>query len=457
MATITIKNVGPVKNVENLEFNKVNIFMGPQCSGKSTICKVASYCSWVEKRICLTQSFAFFEKENNFFNILEVFHKLKGYFRSESSIEYESDSIKFKYEHSKRQPHFEWKNRYDYYRRSKISYIPSERNLPSVIENLLQIKFKENNILDFVIDWTDAKKVYTKESPLSILKLGVQYYYDQISDRDIVVVDEKGTTLDLTNTSSGLQSIIPLEVVTKYLTTHIYEKNNVTKSESDVQIAYSIKEKIYNDLFKEKNQNIVFPPEGGSMKIYVDSSGPWSIGGVPSAPIVVNEKEELQKNHWLRIFISEEEQKKFIDKTNCFIDTQYTQLIIEEPEQNLFPSTQRDLVYHLIQLINGGRDHRLTLSTHSPYILYALNNCMMGHLVSSQLSGEEKSEYLTNEFLSKQSWIDPKLVSVWEIEDGELRSIQDKDNIIVKNYFGQIMTELTDEYYQMLNFYKNEE
>ena len=49
MATITIKNVGPVKEA-HFELNKINVFMGPQSSGKSTIAKIISYCQWVEKR-----------------------------------------------------------------------------------------------------------------------------------------------------------------------------------------------------------------------------------------------------------------------------------------------------------------------------------------------------------------------------------------------------------------------
>jgi hypothetical protein len=81
---------------------------------------------------------------------------------------------------------------------------------------------------------------------------------------------------------------------------------------------------------------------------------------------------------------------------------------------------------------------------------------MMGHLVNNQLHGEEKVDYLSNRFLSEKSWIDPTLVSVWEIEDGKIRKIQDKDNIISENYFDLKMTELTDEYYQMLNYYKSE-
>ena len=45
MAHLIIKNIGPINEVE-FDLNKINIFMGPQSSGKSTIAKIVSYCGW---------------------------------------------------------------------------------------------------------------------------------------------------------------------------------------------------------------------------------------------------------------------------------------------------------------------------------------------------------------------------------------------------------------------------
>ena len=56
MAHLIIKNIGPINEVE-FDLNKINIFMGPQSSGKSTIAKIVSYCAWLEKRVSLEQSF----------------------------------------------------------------------------------------------------------------------------------------------------------------------------------------------------------------------------------------------------------------------------------------------------------------------------------------------------------------------------------------------------------------
>ena len=48
MARLIIRNIGPIKNVD-IELNKVNVFIGEQSSGKSTIAKIISFCSWLEK------------------------------------------------------------------------------------------------------------------------------------------------------------------------------------------------------------------------------------------------------------------------------------------------------------------------------------------------------------------------------------------------------------------------
>ena len=50
MARLIIRNIGPIKNVD-IELNKVNVFIGEQSSGKSTIAKIISFCSWLEKTV----------------------------------------------------------------------------------------------------------------------------------------------------------------------------------------------------------------------------------------------------------------------------------------------------------------------------------------------------------------------------------------------------------------------
>ena len=74
MANITIKYVGPLKEV-SLDIKHINVFMGPQSTGKSTIAKIISQALWAEKNY-LTMG-----EEYDFYQGLLDFHNMdKNYF-----------------------------------------------------------------------------------------------------------------------------------------------------------------------------------------------------------------------------------------------------------------------------------------------------------------------------------------------------------------------------------------
>jgi len=420
MATIEIRNLGPIKEAK-FDLNKVNVFMGPQSSGKSTIAKIISYCTWLDKKYARDGSLGVIKNGDvnvpAYIEELKTYHRLtNGYFSDKTKIVFDGEEIVFSYpaektsgmmsleDDSKCKVSFKTAKRRQ---SSKVIYIPSERNFVSSIYNLNEYLRDRDLIQDFVNNWYEAKRKYSKDHRLQILDLGVQYY-NEGEDIDRLLLDG-GEELTLQIASSGLQAIVPLITLLDYVARGIYnEARPMSVSERDKMI------KQYNDMIS-KLQEDGTKTNRDNLDILFD--------------LIVS------KNY------------------------NYSQFIIEEPEQNLFPTTQRDLVYYMLRLINDpNRNHRLTFTTHSPYILYALNNCMMGGLVNSQfVAGDEKEKFLKNGFLSEKSWINPQLVSVWEIEDGKIRNIQDKDNIISENYFDKKMTELTDEYYQILNYYKDEE
>lgn len=80
----------------------------------------------------------------------------------------------------------------------------------------------------------------------------------------------------------------------------------------------------------------------------------------------------------------------------------------------------------------------------------------MGYLVKDKMPEEVKKE-----IECRGSWIDPTLVSVWEIKDGYLKglnnmqnaTIQQEDGLIGNNYFDSNMREIMDDFYKMLNYY----
>ena len=427
MATITIKNVGPIKNVENLELNKVNVFMGPQCSGKSTIAKIISYCTWVEKRHMLDGFF-----RENFYERLKTFHNFDDtYFvNKDAYIKYEGDY--FSIEFLKKDYVIKQNSQFEQVENRKLIFIPAERNFVASIPNLGRYKETNNNVMDFLYYWYEAKKHYPKNNMLNIPALGISYYHIENEDKDVIVLNNK-KEIALQSASSGFQSMIPLYLLMDYLTNILYKKEIIPSPFEIEQI-----EELANPLIESQMQEYVKPLLEIMEKI--------SERGITDKYIsAVNKFKEEGHEKWL---------DQIVDLYKKRLNYKYSQFIIEEPEQNLFPSTQRDLVYHLLQLITGERDHRLTITTHSPYILYALNNCMMGYLVKEKMLQEEDYADLK----SLKASIDPTKVSVWQITDeGTIKNIQGEDNLIEENYFDACMKDVMDDYYKMINYYGDDD
>lgn len=425
MTTIEIRNIGPIKEVKKISLNRINVFMGPQSSGKSTIAKIISFCTWVEKDVATSQSLSEYQENKRYFRErLESFHKIKGYFNSDSYIHYKSEVVDIVWKNE--ECSISWVDKYAY-KRSKIAYIPSERNMV-ILPEARKSEFANTNIRSFLFDWFEARKKYSNENNLSILNLGVNYYYIEGSEEDHIRCDNNSTDYDilLSNASSGLQSITPLIAMTEYLTKWIYNEDTISFEQNERR------QQVNRILLDEK----VLKPYYKKEKL---------------------SKEDRQK--FVRDFMTKLEKKdKEAWRTFDIIRTIFSylfktdnsQFIIEEPEQNLLPETQRDLVYYLLQECLNKERNRLTLTTHSPYVLYALNNCMMAGLVSDKMEANE-----LNELKCDQSKINPIDVSIYEIRNGVVdKTIQGEDGLISDNYFDQKMKDLMDDFYLMLNHYE---
>jgi predicted ATP-dependent endonuclease of OLD family len=425
MAHIIIKNVGPIKKVE-LDLNKINVFMGPQSSGKSTIAKIISYCSWYEKNVILTSKLT-----KDFYKELLEFHNLEdNYFGESSYIEYKSNNCHIIFP-GKDEEKLEVKvtvNIDNVFKNEKIEYIPAERNFVT-IPGIGKYNESRNNVLSFLYDWFEAKREIIKEKtfiyPIKSLNQNA-YYYNQEEDSDNVII-ENGTEIKLRHASSGLMSVTPLVVVFDYILRTIYSKKRIKSPFEVINIQSKIDN--YDETIKGRIKKLVDGIE--NLRSYLNKDLPLSF-----------DEQDIDK------------MQNELNKALGFdSDYNYSKVIIEEPELNLFPDTQKDLIYYMLSVLNKEeREHQLVLTTHSPYVLFSLNNCMMGGLVKDKIPEDKR-----NEFESYHSWIDPKKVSIYEIHDGELKSIQDEDGIIEDNYLNKAYKENSAEYLSLLNYYDDEE
>ena len=409
MARLIVRNIGPIKDVD-IELKKVNVFMGPQGCGKSTLAKIFSFCSWMEKGNGNTEE----AQKNGLISTLTRYHRMDGYFREDSELAYVGDNVNFYYQFPEPFP-ISWKGfspetLYNdkefvlYYNEKsvnpKVAYIPAERNIVSVVPNLNKYSEKDDSLQNFVNDWFEAKRTYTEKKPLTLEMLGIKYYYNAKTDTDVIMQD--GQKIGLNQSSSGYQSVVPLMALLSYLSTTIYEENK------------------------------------------------------PFSPAENAHMQEILSH--VSSEVSGDMEQKVIDRIRGFLQGKvftHTQFIIEEPEQNLFPQTQIDLLYHLISEINHGRNHRLVLTTHSPYVLYALNNCLMAYLVKDKIDAEAAAAIDSVKYM-----LNPEDVSVWSIKEGFVRNdkdephktIQDERGLIRKNYFNEVMRLVMSDFNKLLEY-----
>jgi len=125
----------------------------------------------------------------------------------------------------------------------------------------------------------------------------------------------------------------------------------------------------------------------------------------------------------------------------------YRNIIIEEPEQNLFPKAQKETVEYIIEQL--GEENSLFMMTHSPYILTALNNLILANDVKNQkgieaIKGLVKEEQcVAFEDVSAYSLIDGKAIDIMDREDriigvNVIDSISDE----VNNIFDELLAKL---------------
>ena len=409
MNRIRIRNIGPIKEVD-FELNKINVLMGPQSCGKSTIAKIISFCRWVEKKYLLDGGFKYDVKEE-----LLGFHRLSDpYFSRDSFFTYETDFIEIIYKGKKLTKSIREKQTEKNYKKSKNIYIPSERNFVSAIPNLGKYKETNDNIMSFVYDWFTAKRFFSNRNFLEILDLEVKFYHKQENDNDILLLKNKKEIL-LREGSSGLQSIIPLVVLIEYLTDYIFKSN----------LSISVEERdSLQDLFLKDIPKIF----DISKKKGIDTT------------IAIDQLEYVD----IKKFLLSYQKALLMEKYH------FTNFIIEEPEQNLFPATQRELINYLFYKMNDTRDHTLLLTTHSPFVLYSINNCMMGYNIRDNVDNLSDTDITNQGF-----WINPDLVSIWQIHNGELKSVKDElTKTVTKHYFNEITKKIMDEYVDMLSYFE---
>lgn len=337
---IEIRDFGPLKEAK-VKLGYSNLIIGLQSSGKSCVMMMACYCSWVEKRICIRQSASEFQEKGVFMQRFMEYYHVKGYDRPETFVSYKTAHMSFTYDNRTGEFNHRWGRYRGSYKRPKVSYVPAERNLVSLIKSWSGLKTSYYNIIDFKDDWDMARSSLKKEE--NILGLGVSYVYDENTGKDAIMTRDN-TLIEISDTSSGVQSLVPQIVLMDYLCNGIFAAEKIAKerSFSDKVIVQHLLEYLY----KKHNKR--------------DDSTGASINDLT----IVN----LEGKDYL--FLLPEHAKAFKKESDGLLLTHHAEIFLEEPECNLFPTTQKHLVDWITEQCNR-KTHRpfFFIATHSPFIL----------------------------------------------------------------------------------------
>ena len=144
-----------------IDIKKVTVFIGTQGSGKSTVAKLISTFSWIEKALVRCDyDKKLFERKNKLKNQYLNYHRLENYFKTningnyDTVLEYEGEAYSFRFENgSLIISEISNKN----YLLPQIMYVPAERNFITYVKTPKELKLSSESLKEFLTEFDNAK------------------------------------------------------------------------------------------------------------------------------------------------------------------------------------------------------------------------------------------------------------------------------------------------------------
>ena len=386
MARIVIHKLGPVDHCE-MEISRFTVLTGAQASGKSTAAKAVFFCRTVKDDI---------------YDIV-LRQLLPG-----TARELRNDTIRCL--HSKFQQMFGDPRTLD--AEMKVEYYYGDQTYirishPTAKDGLLQFEFsqdiefflqrvsvKENadrNVLRFMVNsvFQDEYETLFIPSGRSVIAL----LTSQLSYLFATMDDEQKQTIDYC-TQKYIERVLRIRPLFENgISGLIRQKQNTAGAGSDYEIVDKMLELIYGIL---KGRYVY---KDGEERLYITDSQYVKMSYTSSGQ---------QETVWLFNILLH----LMVNHTKAYI-------ILEEPEAHLYPQSQKSMVELLALFFN--QSCGVMLTTHSPYILGALNNL----IYAAHLSGNKDFEEGVAEKVDPLYWVkEPK---AWFLAGGEMKSCMEPE------------------------------
>lgn len=394
---LKVSNFGPIRIGfgDYIDFAKVTVFCGPQGSGKSTLTKLYSTLSWVEK-ILFRSDYPIVQSSYTIDMLRKdlAWQGLADYLTGATHIDYIGSFYRILLDKGILSvttivPTPD-------YATPRIMYIPAERNFASIIRNALRVENLPEPLINLQVEFERAKKAF--KIGYKLPANGFKFSFDEEKGESwILNGGEETPKTPLYLASSGLQSIVPLLLVSENLASSLSKTGQIDVDE------------FFADGTPEKRLNA---------ESYFSRVKSMKLDRMVEAEAII----------------------RYLMPCTRLLN------IVEEPEQNLYPATQCEVVDKLLELTNKNSGNSLVLSTHSPYVVNHLQLVAQADAIVRKIgTGEDVVAKLP---IPVDTLIPASDIRLYEMHlDGTITLSQSEDGYISdENPLNRTLSEFNEQY-----------
>lgn len=438
-AKLSVKNFGPLLDIE-IEVREMVTFIGAQASGKSTLAKLISI---LEDEDFRSNHNLDFKSELQKYNIL-------SYLNNDTHIRYEILSKEIS------NYNFEYING---------SYLKNS------IQNLLSVSKNGKISNEDITEVTETLK-YLIASYINIHNLFLRKEFYNIFTNDIQkvkfeiqFVEQRLKKLEIHK--PDIDTIIEIFEKEKKLENYFFLLSEIVNCFPEIfkfDSIYIPSERNILHLIAENtlgliNNNVQIP------KHLLNSGQDYekAIQTIKELPLSIIDKKIKYKREGKSSYIYHNETEKvdllesasglqsivpillLVEYSKSLKDKYNFNFVVEEPELNLYPKAQHELIKYLVKNCLFDRKN-LILTTHSPFVLASINNLLLAFD-----KGKTKPKEV-NKIIKKESWLDPKNFIAYELKNGKAKKIMnDKLGQINENMIDFVSDSFSDEFDKLLD------
>ncbi len=463
---LTIRNFGPVKDA-TLDLRDINVFIGPQASGKSTIAKLYTICksplAFLKKpapvALLLADDGGLHDNDaHNFKKALEEYN-IRSFLRPDSEVIFTSEMHDFSYKNDKIIYHRKTFKKITAFGELIENVEKNKDKIAAAIQafyySFIQFGIILNKSLN-VNKYTTTEEISSKISNNQITVSDLSNLFTSLSEIELSISSQPAKYIPaernfipiIKNAALSLQhENVPIP---KHILAFGAEVEKATFELKELDLGFIQPGTRY--VF-ENGMDMIYFGKDQFIRLTEAASGFQTL--VPMLlPIIHKSKNDRMAHH---------------------------SFVIEEPELNLFPKAQYELmkmltdnqILTLNQYEDMGEIH--TYTTHSPFVIAAFNNMLYAYKVNSKLVERycggmsfEKIGFARGQELIKQvaaevgkvmaCSIMPDDFSAYQIADGTASSILNRETgLIEDNYLDNVSNEMSDDFEALMELMPKDE